>query len=323
VIPRWPSRRVVRRTTSICAFVGIVLVVGCTGDDDDASVPEPTDGLRVASFDFGESIVLAELYAQVIESTGTLVVRIGAVGPREVTFPALELDVIDVVPEYLGTALERVGAPTPNPDTEAALADLETRLGPLGLTALDAAPAEDKNVIVMATDAAEELGVHTISELAPFAGTLGFGGPPECPDRPLCLVGLREMYGLEFAEFVAQRSQRFTAEALRRGEIDVGLMFSTDPALATPDLVVLADDRRLQPAENVVPVVRRSALDRWGQDVAAALDALSAVLTTVELQSLNARLAAEEPADSIAFEWLASHGLGGASTSPRPAAPAD
>ncbi len=286
-------------------------VVLAAGDDEDASVPDPTDGLRVASFDFGESVVLAELYAQVIESTGTPVVRVGAVGPREITFPALELDVIDIVPEYLGTALERVGAPTPNPDTGEALADLDSRLERLGLTALDAAPAEDTNVIVMATDAADELGVTAISELAPFAGTLRFGGPPECPDRPLCLVGLRGRYGLEFAEFVAQRSQQFTAEALRRGEIDVGLMFSTDPAVATPDLVVLADDRQLQPAENVVPVVRRSALDRWGGQFATALDRFSAALTTTELQSLNARLAAEESADSIASDWLAAHGLSG------------
>jgi osmoprotectant transport system substrate-binding protein len=316
VIPRPSSNRMACHALAVGAFVGMVVASGCADGDDDAAATVAADGVRVASFDFGESIVLAELYAQTIESTGTPVVRLGAVGPREVTFPALELDVIDVVPEYLGTALERVGAPAPNPDTDDALADLDTRLEPLGLTALDAAPAEDKNVIVMATDTADELGVNAISELGPFAGELRFGGPPECPDRPLCLVGLRETYGLEFAEFVSQRSQRFTAEALRRGEIDVGLMFSTDPALATPDLVVLDDDRRLQPAENVVPVVRRSALARWGPDVATELDRVSAALTTVELQSLNARLAAEEPVEAIAADWLTAQGL--AATAPSP-----
>lgn len=306
---RCTSNCVVRGVVAIGVSLGIVVAAGCGGDDGPSATRVADDGMRVASFDFGESIVLAELYAQVIESTGTPVVRLGAVGPREITFPALELDVIDLVPEYLGTALDRVGAPMPDPDSRTALADLDARLEPLGLTALDAAPAEDKNVIVMATATAADLGVTAVSELGPIAGTLRFGGPPECPDRPLCLVGLQETYGLEFAEFASQRSQRFTAEALRRGEIDVGLMFSTDPALAAPDLVVLDDDLLLQPAENVVPVVRRSALERWGSPVATALDALSAALTTDELRYLNDRFADEVPVDAIAADWLSAHGL--------------
>lgn len=297
------------RAAAVSLALASVLVSGCAGSGDDTSTSTADDGVRVGSFDFGESIVLAELYAQALEAGGIPVVRLGAVGPREITFPALELDLIDVVPEYLGTARQRVGAPTPDADTDEALTDLEARLAPRGLTVLDAAPAEDKNVIVMLSTTADQLGVTSISELEPFAGERTFGGPPECPDRPLCLVGLRETYGLEFAGFVAQRSQRFAAEALQRGEIDVALMFSTDPAVATPGLVILEDDRRLQPAENVVPVVRRSALERWGPQVASALDELSAVLTTGELQSLNARLAAAEPVDEIAADWLTAHGL--------------
>jgi osmoprotectant transport system substrate-binding protein len=317
VTARCTSDRTARGALLVGAFVGILVTPGCADGDHEPTTTGAVDGVRIASFDFDESIVLAELYAQSIESTGTPVVRLGAVGPREVTFPALELDAIDLVPEYLGTALERVGAPVPNPDTDGALADLDARLQPLGLAALDAAPAEDKNVIVMAVDAADELGVSAISDLGPLAGELRFGGPPECPERPLCLIGLTETYGLEFAEFVSQQSQRFTAEALRRGEIDVALMFSTDPELAAPDLIVLDDDRRLQPAENVVPVVRRSALARWGPDVATALDRLSAALTTAELRSLNARLAADQPVDAIATDWLTAHGLP-ASPSPAP-----
>jgi len=79
--------------------------------------------------------------AQMIESAGVPVVRVGTVGPREVTMPALEQGLVDVVPEYLGTALRWFGAVEQIPDRDQALAELGERLEPLGLAALDAALA--------------------------------------------------------------------------------------------------------------------------------------------------------------------------------------
>lgn len=302
-----------RRIVHAALLVMASLAAACAGNDDGSRASIGVDeGLRIAAFDFAESAVLAELYAQTIEAGGTPVVRLGAVGPREITFPALELDVVDLVPEYLGTALRHVGGAPAGADTDAAIAELRERLEPLGLTALEAAPAEDTNVVVVTARTADELGVAAVSELATYADGLRFGGPAECPERPLCLVGLHDTYGLTFADFVAQRSQRFTAEALLRGEIDVALMFSTDPALATDELVALADDGHLQPAENIVPVIRLDALDRWGPGVTTALDELSGELTTSELQSLNARLRDGESPAVAAADWLAAHRLAGA-----------
>lgn len=269
----------------------------------------PSDGLRVASFDFDESRLLAELYAQVLEAAGVPVVRLGPVGPREIVAPALQLDRIDLVPEYLGTALQYAGSTESNPDSEAALAELNERLAPAGLVALEPSPAEDKNVIVVTTATADAERLETISDLLPHVGGQRFGGPPECPDRPLCLAGLESVYGLRFAEFVPQRSLAFTAEALRRGEIDVGLMFSTAAELEAPDLVELIDDRQLQPAENIVPLARAEALDRWGPDVINALDAVSALLTTRELRALNVRVADRVPVADAARDWLTEHRL--------------
>ena len=96
-----------------------------------------------------------------------------------------------------------------------------------------------------------------------------------------------------------------TAEALRRDEIDVGVMFSTDATL-TDEFTVLEDDRDLQPAENIVPVIRTEALVRWGEaEIAAALDGVSIDLTTPELRELNRRAAFDEIA-AVAADWLAS-----------------
>lgn len=292
--------------------VAAALVLAACGGKGDAPIGRTAaDGMRVASFDFAESVLLAEMYAQVIESTGTPVIRLSAIAPREIITPALELDRIDVVPEYLGTALQFAGAPTANPDTESALADLVDRLSERGLTALAAAPAQDKNVFAVTAELAERSGLEKISDLAGVAPDLLFGGPPECLDRPFCLAGLEQVYGLEFAAFSPQRSLTFTAEALRRGEIGVGLMFSTASELVAFDLVVLDDDRQLQPAENIVPIVRSEALDRWGPEVAVALNALSESLTTRELRILNVQVDNEQSVENVARDWLRAHDLVG------------
>lgn len=293
----------------LAALGAALLLTGCNDSSEPRAEETAPAGLRIASFDFDESVLLAEMYAQVVEATGVPVVRLGPIGPREILAPAVELDHVDVVPEYLGTALEFRAASEPNPDTESARVDLNARLARRGLTTLEPSPAEDKNVIVVTTETAERHDLEAISDLAPVAEGLRFGGPPECRQRSLCLLGLRTVYGLSFAEFVPQRSLVFTAEALRRGQIDVGLMFSTAPDLEATDLVVLTDDQALQPAENIIPVVRIDALDRWGPEVAAALNRLSRELTTGQLRILNLQVGNGVAVEQVAGDWLTQKGL--------------
>ena len=134
---------------------------------------------------------------------------------------------------------------------------------------------------------------------------LTFGGPPECATRPLCLEGLRKVYGIEFEEVVAlDAGGPLTHQALDTGIIDVALLFSTDPAIGTGDLVELIDDRALQPAENVTPIVRRTAADRFGARLVATLDAVSARLDTETLRELNARVQDSGSVRSTAAGWL-------------------
>jgi osmoprotectant transport system substrate-binding protein len=172
------------------------------------------------------------------------------------------------------------------------------------------APAEDRNGFVVTGDLARRRGLRRISDLKPLAGRLTLGGPPECPDRPLCLKGLRDRYGLEFARFKAMPSRQVTAAALDTGEIDVGMIETTDASLTGQDLVQLRDDRGLQPAENVVPVVRRQVLDAYGPALGRLLDAVSAQLTTAGLMELNRQVTVEgQPPGQVAAAWLRSHPL--------------
>jgi osmoprotectant transport system substrate-binding protein len=142
-----------------------------------------------------------------------------------------------------------------------------------------------------------------------MAGQLTIGGPPECPVRPLCMRGLREVYRLRFGRFEPMPSRVVTAAALDTGEIDVGMIDTTDPSLLEPgaDLVQLADDRHLQPADNVVPVVRRQILDAYGPPLVRLLNAISAQLTTLELIKLNLQVYQRRPAADAASGWLRTH----------------
>lgn len=145
---------------------------------------------------------------------------------------------------------------------------------------------------------------------ATLASTMRFGGPPECPERPFCLIGLQETYGLEFAEFVPlDAGGPITVEALANGEVEVGLLFSSDPSIQANDFVELEDDMGLQNADNLIPVIRTEVLEA-SPGIEDLLNELSAALTQEELIALNTRVAVDEdaPAD-VAAEWLADQGF--------------
>jgi len=288
----------------------MAVVAGCSREP----APPPQDPRRpsivVASFDFPESEILAELYGQALRARGYPVELVSRLGAREVVEPALEQGKVDLVPEYLGTALTFIddGGLAPSGDPGTTHARLQQAFATRGVSVAAFAPAEDRNGFVVTGDLARRRGLKRISDLAPLAGRLTFGGPSECPDRPLCLKGLRDRYGLEFARFQTMPSRRVTAGALETGEIDVGMIETTDASLIGQDLVQLEDDRGLQPAENVVPVVRRQVVDRYGQGLVRLLDAVSAQLTTAELRGLNRQVAVDDqPPSGVAAGWLRDH----------------
>jgi glycine betaine/choline ABC-type transport system substrate-binding protein len=143
-----------------------------------------------------------------------------------------------------------------------------------------------------------------------LASNLILGGPPECPQRPFCAVGLEETYGLTFKEFKPlDAGGPITVEAIKNGQVDVGLLFTSDPAIAVNDFVLLEDDKGLQLADNLVPVLRQEILDAT-PEVADLLDALSAELTQEALTDLNKQVTVDQsdPADA-ARAWLGTLGL--------------
>jgi osmoprotectant transport system substrate-binding protein len=145
---------------------------------------------------------------------------------------------------------------------------------------------------------------------APVAEQLTLGGPPECPKRPFCIPGLKETYGIEFADFKAlDVGGPLTVKALENGQIDVGLLFSTSSVIGDRGWVVLEDDKNLQQAENITPIVNQEASD---PAIAELLNPVSAALTTENITELNGRVEidGEDPA-AVATDFLDSEGISG------------
>ena len=293
--------------------VAVALLVVACGGGGPARPAAPRPGVAVASFNFPENRLLAEIYAQALEDEGVDVRREIDLGPREMVLPALRQGLVDVVPEYLGTALSATapGSRVDPSNPRAVSRTLASAVRPWGLRLLPYATAQNQNALVVTRRTAERLSLATTSDLGPVAARLTLGGPPECPGRRYCLGGLHDVYGLRFRAFVPVSGAAHIRRALEDGVIDVGVLFTTDGALADRELVLLADDRGLQPAENVVPMVRADVLDgAHGKRVAAALDEVSSRLTTANLRFLNWRvsIAGNDPA-AEAHGWLIRQGL--------------
>lgn len=145
---------------------------------------------------------------------------------------------------------------------------------------------------------------------ATLASTLVLGGPPECPQRPFCALGLEKTYGLTFKEFKPlDAGGPITVEALKNGQVDVGLLFTSDPAIAANGFVLLADDKQLQLADNLVPVLRQAVLDATPA-VAGLLNGWTAKVTQEALTDLNKQVSVDQkdPKD-VVKTWLAANGL--------------
>jgi osmoprotectant transport system substrate-binding protein len=190
------------------------------------------------------------------------------------------------------------------------LDDLQVALAERGARALTPAPAQNQNVVVVTSDTAVREGLHRISDLSRVSDELTLGGPPQCPDRDLCLPGLEGTYGLSFKEFLPLSGSDVVAASLKAQQIQVGVLFSTDGVLLPSGLTVLRDDRVLQPAENIVPVVRTELLKELGSrgtTLVELTNALSERLTTLWVQILNAQVAGGRTPDDVAGRWLERH----------------
>jgi osmoprotectant transport system substrate-binding protein len=241
----------------------------------------------------------------VLEDGGFSVRREFDLRSREVSQSALESGQIDVKPEYLSSLLLFLDPNAQAADDPIAVErQVAALLRPKGISVLAPSPAADTNVFVANAETAERYHLTTMSSLAPVAGRLVVGGPPECPVRPFCLPGMHDVYGIVFDDFVPlDAGGPDTVAALRSDEVQVGLMFSTDPSIQANGFVPMVDDKHLQDAENITPVVRTGKLSR---QVRVLLDSVSARLTSEAVTALVGKVVIDgESVAKVARDFLA------------------
>ena len=296
----------VRRLGALFALVAVAAACGSSGSNGNGTTSKGT--ITVGGFNFPESSILAEIYGQALAHDGYTVTYKLLLGTREVLAPAMQAGQIDLYPGYAATDLEyyNKGAGEASGDVAATTDKLNSRLSPLGLVALTASGAVDQNAFAVTKDTATKYNLTKLSDLAPVASKLVLGAGPECPKRPFCLPGLESTYGLHFKAFKALDTDGpATRAAFKNGSIDVGLVFSSDGDLNSLGLVVLQDDKHLENADNVIPILRQAAAS---DEVKTVLNAISAKLTTADLVTMNSQVSIQhQDADAVAGAWLQQH----------------
>jgi osmoprotectant transport system substrate-binding protein len=296
---------------SMVALALVTTSCGSTGGPSSSASPKGT--VTIASFNFSESIILAHIYGGALKNKGYTVVYRDKLGNREIVEPALENGQIDLYAGYAATDLTFVEkkqnvALDAGTDAQANVQKLNTLLNPKGVKALVPSPAVDQNAFAVTKAEADANHLVKLSDVSSVASGWTLGGPPECPQRPFCQQGLTSVYGLNFKAFKAlDAGGPLTYAAFKSGAINIGLVFSSDGAIAANNLVVLQDDKHLQQADNIVPLIRSTVAN---SEVTALLNSIDAKLNTPDLTAMNksADVDKQDPAD-VATTWVQGHGF--------------
>ena len=325
-----PKRRSYAKLLAPVIALGLV-AAACGSDDDDSGAEstdaavttdapgatdapastdgEPADGptIRVRGQDFSESITIAEVYGQYLEAKGYPIEILTAAGFRPDNLNGVENGDFELIIDYIGgvqAALAPDAAPSADPDE--IVATITEPVEAIGATLLDYSPAVDGDAFVVRGDSE----ASTISDVAGLDYVLG--GSAQCPERPQCLIGLEDpdIYGIEFADFVTLEFGPLLGEALANDEVDAVIWNTTAPQITEEGFKVLEDDQSLFPAQNIAPIITTEVLGAYGDQLAADLDELSAMITTEDLLAWNTETDIEfRESDEVATEWLESMGL--------------
>jgi osmoprotectant transport system substrate-binding protein len=313
----------------IVAFSGLLLVA--CGDDDDeepaaTQAPASDSGARqiqrndanaevtltIGSKNFTEQKVLGEIYAQGLEAAGYTIKKDLNLGDENTALAAVKSDEISAYPEYTGTALlsffGKKADELPK-DPQAAFEEAKAGFEADGLTAFPPTPFTSSNEVAVTQETAEKLGLQKISDLEGKSQDLTLFGSPECRQRLDCLLGLQEVYGLDFKKFtpvdIAQRH-----EVLTSGRADVSIVFTTDPQIQREQEVLLEDDKGMFPPYNSTLVMKQETADQAGPDLEKTITLIQDQLTDENMQELNARVDLDKKAPAtVAQEYLTETGL--------------
>jgi osmoprotectant transport system substrate-binding protein len=311
-------------------IVAALAIAGCGDDDDDGggggeattqegggSAIQSNDAnasttITVGSKNFTEQKLLGEIYAQAFEAAGFEVEKQLNLGDEKTALKALEGGEIDAYPEYTGTALLSFfgfQADELPKDEGEAFAEAKKGFAEKNLTAFDPTPFTSSNEVAVTKETADRLSLQKISDLQGKAGDLTMYGSPECRQRLDCLLGLQQVYGLDFKRFVPV-DIALRHEVLTKGQADVSIVFTTDPQIKRESFVLLEDDKGMFPPYNSTLVMRDEVAQKGGSDISDVVAKVNEGLTDEAMQELNARVDLDKKTpEAVAGEYLSETGL--------------
>jgi glycine betaine/choline ABC-type transport system substrate-binding protein len=324
-----------RRHPALALFAAIA-VLACTvflaacGDDNDDNSSSSTTGttqaaevikknpqndgvtIKVGSKNFTEQFLLGEIYAQALQAAGYTVKKDLNQGDEKIALKALRAEEIDGYPEYANTALTSFFGIKPqdiSDNPQDAVDQASDKFAEIGLKAFDPAPFTSANAVGMLKKKADQLGVTKISDLKDKAKDLTLYGSPECRQRPDCLVGLEDVYGLKFKKFTpVDIGLRY--EVLDKGQADASIIFTTDAQLSTrKDIVTLEDDKHVFPPGNPIFIARQKKVDEAGPDFQSTVQMVNGALSEKVMRELNARVDVDrQTPKAVAKQYLKESG---------------
>jgi osmoprotectant transport system substrate-binding protein len=314
-----------RRTAMTLPLVALTLTLGLTacsgsstsGTPSSSTTPTAGGNLTVGAAGFTESNLLAQMYADLLTKAG-FTVDIKKVASQEIFQSSLEKGTIAVVPEYAATyanslETEVTGNANPtsaSPDLTTTLTNLEKYAKQKGLTHLEAASAVDQNAFAVSKSFASQHHLTTLSDLGASGISVKLAATAECPTRPFCKPGLAKTYGIKVSAILPLGFDTLPVkQAVKNGTAQLGLVATTDATLTSFGLVVLTDDKHLQNADNLIPIVNAAVLAKH-PNIATAINPLATVLTTADLATLDNQVDGErQTVETVAKNYLTSKGL--------------
>jgi len=302
----------------VLALALALAVAGCGGGSGTGSAPTTTTNLpgagkppvTIGTKNFPEEFLLGELYSQALTAKGFRVNLKSNVGATEIIYRALTSGTLDMYPEYTGVITAVIGNQTKRlASEEAAYQEAQRIVSPEGLVLLERTPFSDRDAIAVRPALARRYKLESIGDLARIPGGATIGGPPEFKTREQGFVGMRNVYGLSNLHFRPfSIGQQY--DALNRQKVDAVDVFTTDGQLSKGEYVVLKDPEDLFGFQNAVPLVREAVVSREGTEFAKTINAVSALLTTIEMRRMNHAVAVGQASPRVvAASFLHGHGL--------------
>jgi osmoprotectant transport system substrate-binding protein len=316
----------ISRALALTAASALLLTTTACGGDSLESSGTDTGGdsgsadkgtVVVGGQDFTESQIMAAIYQKVLEGQG-FTVQTKLVTTRDVYLPELSNGNVSIVPDYLAGITDFLNTEKNGPDAplvsthdpDETLAALKPLAEEQGISILPPSDATDQNAFFVTQDLADQNSLTTLSDFAALGKPIKLGAPPDCEGRADCEGGLTKVYGFKISEIVPlDFASAQVKDAVTKGEVDMGETGTTDGTLADAGLVLLEDDKGIQPAQNLTPAVNSDFLAD-NPDLEDVFNELSAALTTEDLASMNAQVDVQRmKAEDVAQQFLEDKGL--------------